>query len=311
MSETFKTYVAMSQLGSFTVEDLSEASGVNKVTVSTVLRRFDSGNKGFLTAKTLATGGRGGQPHVYTLNPSGYIKLKTEIGQSELKPLRAHLPDTGGVPLGLMAAEDLINNLISCNSNEPKKMLIEQISNNLDWAEKEVNTVGENNTATHDLQSRINKVRSMLFVELDKTIENAPPEVVITSLTRDKEASSLASFVQGTLSTIMQTVLPSWNSVPIYNISFENLSVHKRTGKHLAQADVFLAMHSGSNKNRAIFKDFEQVAADFNNVVIIDSNDSKWVADAAKRLDLVYQPNAMSLKANDYIDCLTQYCVKS
>lgn len=319
MSEKFKTYVAMSQLDSFTIEELAEASGVNKTTVRTVLNRFDpNSDSGYLDVQTLVTGGRGGQPNKYSLTSLGHTMIKVELGQSDLEPLSAALPDTGGIPLGLLAAEDLVNSLIDCQDTPSKQSLIEQIGDNLHWAEKDLGSVGE--SATIDFNARIARVRSILSSEPlaagillanEKNPSQRASEVLIAPITKDKKSVRLASFVEGALSAI-QTILPAWNPTPIHNLSFQKAIdfAQERSADDIS-LDVFLTINSArSDEFSTVYAEFKQVAADFNNVVIFDNNESKLVADIAKRFDLEYRPNAKLLGANGYIDCLMRHSAR-
>ncbi len=107
MLQQARTYQAMLALPEFTAEDLAKHSGVNLITVRTVISRH-----GHLVEKVgrRSTGKRGASPIVYRLRDEAQPQLRGALeALEEVRRMAPEPPDDPGeLPSGFLAAEDVL-----------------------------------------------------------------------------------------------------------------------------------------------------------------------------------------------------------
>jgi hypothetical protein len=184
MLENYKVLGAMIALSEFTVNDLSQYSGVKPNTVRTTINREQIYLEEIGKQET---GKRGGQHRRWRLKASqiGNLRLRIDKLFSHLKTKPSALPETGSapqVPLGLLVAEDFLLRLFpEADNSDKKKEILESAKINFDTGRAECENLifGPDHTPRVEaIRAHMHSIQGLLVLsEAELGLENNKGQV--------------------------------------------------------------------------------------------------------------------------------------
>ncbi|WP_457389288.1 hypothetical protein [Roseateles sp. P5_E1] len=164
------------ELESFTIAQLSEASGITGNTVQTVVNRCPPL---WLESESSTTGAKGGQPKRYELTELGKAQIRAQLA---LLPATPSVRSNGKPPAGIALAEKALDQLRTAVKGgvfdgDQAKFWRDEAWSNLEWAKGELE--GSNQ---HDQRHRLAELREEVLrldierrVKCEKELEVRPP----------------------------------------------------------------------------------------------------------------------------------------